>query len=151
MAFNTKDISTGHDCTLQLNGPNGIIAFTRLTMFDVKVEYYAPESGALDGITRRQSDIKSYTVSIEFERVNNFLDMFLAAKQANFLIDGTEQYLSATETIRERTSNNINQYIYQNCDLQITDMGDRKLGDFIKIKGNFFASTRLPSPSNSAQ
>lgn len=148
MAFNKKDISTGHDFTLQLNDVNGVIAFARLKTWNPVVDYYAPESGAIDGITRRQSDIKGYTVSFEFERVNNFIDMFLAAKQANFLIDGTEQYLSATETIRERSSNALNQYIYQNCDLQITDLGPRTLGEFTIIKGNFFASTRLASPNN---
>jgi len=145
---NTKDISTGHDFTLQLNDSTGVIAFTRLTQFDVKPEYYAPESGALDGLTRRQSDIKSYTVSFTFERVNNFIDQYLAAQQANFLIDGTEQYLTAVETINERSTGNISQYIYENVDLQIDDLGDRKLGDFVMIKGNFFASIRTPSPSN---
>ncbi len=148
MALTNKDISTGHDFTLQLNGTDGVISFARLTSFTPKYEYYDPVSGALDGITRRQSDVKNITVDFEYERTNNFFDVFMAVKQANFLVDGTEQYLTATETIRERSSGSLSQWIYTNVDLQITDMGDRTLGAFVKVKGNFFASIRQPSNSN---
>src|SRR5690348_14920271 len=113
-----KDISTGHDFTLQLNGPNGVVAATRLNNYDVKVDWYAPEAGAIDGITRRQSDIKGYTMTLEFERTNNFLDTLLATIQANFLIDGTQQYLTGTETINEKDGS-VSQFIYQNGDIQI--------------------------------
>lgn len=148
MAIGNKDISTGRDFTLQLNDANGVVAFARLTEWDVKIDYFSPESTAVeDGITRRQSDIKGYNVSFTFERVDDSIDRFVAAQQANFLIDGTQQYFSATETSREKDGT-INQYLYSNVDLKITDLGTRKIGEFVMIKGDFFASVRSEAPGN---
>ena len=136
-------LSLGHDVTIDIfdiaSGKH--IIFPNGTGFHAQPKYKTVTSTPLNGDPLQADNPDGWHGSLEFDRVDNSIDVWFADREARYWRNQSLFNVSFIQTIQE-ADGSVSQMRFPNASMKLSDPGSWKSSEKVTIKVDWEASTR---------
>lgn len=139
-----QDIVTGKNCSIQLlDGFGNIIQLNRLKSFHPRYMTEVLKSQDFNGTVRHKTVYNGgIEGDLEFEQMDDTLDVYFAVDQAAYLTGSPQQYNTIIETINY-ASGQTAQFLYNYIVLSPGELGNRVPDQYVMRGVKWYGSERI--------
>ena len=120
-----ENYNLGSDTTLTISSNGTVLVHGILTKFNAKQETQKIDSQAINGVNRPRDVEKGWTGTFEWDRADNQLDLYFAAKEAARYAGNNPPHVQIAETTNDPNTGIPSVMVYVGVTMTFADIGDR--------------------------